>query len=334
MPEPANLAGTPDDAATDSTPSFRDPALERRFSEEGFVKLRILPSDAAIAIAGRIARLYPHGVEANQPQSNWYLGLIDDDRELALRSAKLVRDAIVPSLAPLFAHARCHYASVAIKPGGAGATPIHQHWPTTIDPFARRIACWVLLSDRQGSAARFRLVPRSQRILPYIRHSQSGDYFDGFSEQVERRHARDLELSPGEAVLFEDSILHGTGANPGQQMRVAALANFVGADMGTAALLPDGDDAFAVIDTGGRDGMAEFLETGEWPESWRPVSRIANRNRAISEEEFVRLLAGNEAATLDHDPLDAIRSPRSRFSRIVRRAARLAGRWTGRGALG
>ncbi|TXC74346.1 phytanoyl-CoA dioxygenase family protein [Sphingorhabdus soli] len=303
------VGGNPRCALRDG-PRCADPDLERALAHDGYVVVRLLSDGDARDVARDIAALYPSGVVANQPQSNWYLGLIDPDRDLAIRSASIVWDTVAPHLAALLVEARCHYTSVAIKAPGAAATPMHQHWPTTIDPFARRIGCWVLLSEACEGPGVFRLVPRSHQLLPFIRHANSGDYFEAFSERVREHYSIDIALQPGEAVLFEDSILHGTRANLTPGMRISAIANFIGADMRTAAILPE-DDKFAVVDTNRRDGMAHYLRTGLWPEQWHRVATLPNRNRAITEAEFVKLLAFGRKASLDFDPLSLVRPERA-----------------------
>lgn len=307
---PVMAVGGDESGTARNVPRFADRDQERAIVRDGYVVVRLLSEERARAIAREIAALYPDGVVANQPQSNWYLGLIDPDRDLAIRSARLVWDDVAPCLAALLVDARCHYTSVAIKAPGAAATPMHQHWPSTIDPFARRIGCWVLLSEACQGPGLFRLVPRSHQLLPFIRHAGSGDYFEAFSDRVRADHAIDIALRPGEAVMFEDSILHGTRGNRSPTMRIAAIANFIGADMRTAAVLPDGD-GFAVVDTNRRDGMAHYLRTGMWPEQWRRVATLPNRNRPVTEAEFVKLLALGRKASLDFDPLSLVRPDRA-----------------------
>lgn len=288
-------------------PHLADPMLDHRLRTDGYAVVRVMPAECARALEQEIAKLFKESPQPNQPLSNWYLGLIDSDRELAAATARLTWDTVRPALSGLFVGARCHYTSVAIKPGCAGATPMHQHWPSTVDPFARRIGCWVLLSASGMAGGTFRLVPGSHQLLPFIRHTRSGDYFDAFSERIEHHHARNVVLEPGEAILFEDSILHGTGANDEAAMRVAAIANFIGAGMPTATIEPDGPDAFAVIETGRGATMEAYLRSGKVDRRLRRVATLPNRNRTIIESEFVELIALQRKATLDFDPLDLLR---------------------------
>jgi hypothetical protein len=299
----------PGDPKSDREPRLADPALEQRLRDDGYAVVRVMSKARAREIERAVTALFPVSPQPNQHLSNWYLGLIDSDRELAVATARLTWREVMPALAVHVAGARCHYTSLAIKPGGADATPMHQHWPSTVDPFARRIGCWVLISPNDKGGGIFRLVPRSHQLLPFIRHATSGDYFDSFSGAVDRHYARDISLEPGEAVLFEDSILHGTGANQDTAMRIAAIGNFIGSGMRTATIQPDGEEAFAVLEAGRDDTMEAYLTSGRLNRRPRRIATLANRNRAISEAEFTQLLAMHRKATLDFDPLDLIRAP-------------------------
>lgn len=292
-------------------PQLATRELDLALDRQGYVVVRLMNEMEAFELAQAVQAFLPEHVEPNQPKANWYLGLLDADRARAVASARCVWDALTPRLLALLAGGRCHYTSVAVKPRGADETPFHQHWSTTADPFARRIGCWTLLSPSTGRPATFRLVPRSHQILPFIRHHASGDYFTSFSDALDTRFAIDLELAPGEAVLFEDSILHATGANHSDDMRIAAIANVVGQAMPTAAVLPGPQGYFSLFDTQGVDAMGDYLKSGNRPQAWHELGMIPDRNRAISEDEFARLLALDLKASLDFDPLDVIRRPES-----------------------
>lgn len=289
-------------------PLLVDAGLEDRIRSDGFAIIRLLDPEDAAEIGHRIARAYQDPIEPNQVGSNWFFGLLDEDRERANASAELVWKRVVPVLEPLFAGARCHYASVALKGAGAGPTPMHQHWPSTVDPYARRIGCWVLLSSGGGSTS-FRLVPRSHQLLPFIRHEGSEDYFGSFSDAVDRTYARDVEVKDGEAILFEDSLLHGTSANEGPRLRVAALANFIGSDMKPARIVPEADGNFAILCPVDEEPTSTKRPLGRPPSVVRKVGTLPNRNRTISEEEFRQLLALGRKASLAFDPLGLVREP-------------------------
>ena len=287
-------------------PVLVDPELDRQLREEGYGHVPLLGPKKAADLGRSIASLYGGEVQSNQAGSNWFFGLLDQDLERARVAAQLVWDEVVPLLATLFSDARCHYASVALKSPGAEPTPIHQHWPSTVDPFARRIGCWILLSNG-GSPVNFRLVPRSHQLLPFVRYAGSEDYFGSFSIEIERDHARDIPVRCGEAILFEDSILHGTSANGGPELRVAALANFIGRDMEAARVVPDPDGGFGVLRPVDEVPTSAERPLGQHAAKVRKVATLANRNRTITEAEFEQLRALGRKATLDFDPLDLIR---------------------------
>lgn len=288
-------------------PRLVDADLDARLQRDGYAVIRVVAAEEAQAIAEKIAALYGGETHPNLFDANWFFGLVDENRDRVVQSSTIIWNALVPHLSGLFADAKCQFTSVAIKPAGAAATPMHQHWPTTAIPFVRRITCWALLSQSGAGPGTFRLVPRSHQILPFVRYPEETDYFHSFSDRINAHYAVDVTLQPGEAILFEDSIIHGTSANPTAHDRISGLVNFIGAGMGSAIILPQNDKTFSIIDTDGKSSMSDYLQTGQWPASWKVIGTIPNRNRPVNEVEFKALLAMDRKASLNFDPLDLVR---------------------------
>lgn len=215
-------------------PRMADTELSARIAARGYCTLPVMDSAEAVALGHQILASLPEDLHESQPGSHWHHGLMGENREQNFAIARLMADFVIPRLSQHLIDARCSVAASAVKPAKSPGTPLHQHYPTSADPFACRISVWLALSAGPDVARTFRLVPFSQRMTRFLRTRETGDYFDGYCAQIEASHLKDIVLDPGEAVFFEDSILHSTGTNPANSPRVNTIATFLGSTMPSA----------------------------------------------------------------------------------------------------
>lgn len=266
--------------------------------------LRVMSREDAIAEGGALASLLPQDLTESQPGSNWHHSFMDPDTTRAKTIARHLARRITPLLQNEILDGRCAITALAVKPAGAAGTPLHQHYPSSAAPFARRIAAWLSLSDASPEARTFRLAPYTQRLAPYIRTHGSGDFFDGYTDRIEAEYCTDILVEPGEAVFFEDSILHATGPNdastPNPSHRVNAIATFLGKDMPSARWrsVGEGEGRFEVEEFAGCREFGEFAQQDDPIPSKRRTYEVNFRNHALDFETFARCIARRKADDL------------------------------------
>jgi ectoine hydroxylase-related dioxygenase (phytanoyl-CoA dioxygenase family) len=110
------------------------------------------------------------------------------------------------------------------EPHNGKRLPWHQdahYWP--IEP-KKNVSIWIALSRTFRENGCLRIIPGSHREL--IEHRPLNDPTSGFSqgltaEAVDESKAVDLEMQPGEAVLFDEGTFHGSNANTSDVARLA-----------------------------------------------------------------------------------------------------------------
>ena len=288
-------------------PSLIDPAMQRALDEQGYVVVEVMPREDALALAQEIAAQMPDEVTPNQDEAHWYHGLLDPDEKRGLATARLVWRGVMEGVYGRFlTQARCQWASVAVKPAGSPPTPLHHHWASTLDPFAQRLVCWTMLSPGTDTSQRFQLVPKSHQLTRFIRAKGSTDYFHDFSQTLMERHAIDIQIDAGSAIIFEDSLLHAVSANAGLSDRIAAIATFVGADMPSAYFEMRDEGHFSVHVSEKCDPFPDFLTNGDRIFGSRDVVEFRNANRKLTLKEFETLVSLGGKASLSHNPLDQL----------------------------
>ncbi|WP_158266522.1 phytanoyl-CoA dioxygenase family protein [Allosphingosinicella deserti] len=281
-----------------AVPTFIDPDLEARFAAEGVVVLRLLDADEATALGRELLATLPRPLPVNG--RSIFASTVDDDVERQQRLAAFAAAVLEPALAHHLTGGRTCETGIVAKPAGGGVLPFHHHPPFVDRPYDRAITCWCPLMDTSPQTGGLRIIPGSSHILPFIRVPGAHNYFGGFKEALDK-YAVDLTVEAGEAILFETTMLHGSGPNHGPADRIAVTALLTSAESRNALILEKDEDWLEIFETGDDPAFADYVRTWTVPDHWRSIGLLPNRNRIIDEREFARLLARGARATFAND---------------------------------
>jgi hypothetical protein len=178
-----------------------------------------------------------------------------------------------------------------VKPAGTGEFTVHQNWPSA-ELDETTVTLWCPLVDTQIENGAIRIVPGSHKLFPHIETPGVPGYFAGFVEKLKRRHLEAVPMKAGEAIIFDDSLLHWSGSNGTDQPRIAIQI----------ACIPRGTTPLLFIPSGGGfekvAADTEFYLTNDAPDlyarqpHWRSLGFVPNLNRKISYREFRSALEG------------------------------------------
>lgn len=119
------------------------------------------------------------------------------------------------------------------KPSGTGkATPWHrdgEFWP--IEPLATT-SIWIAVNECRADNGCLRVIPGSHHAEELGRHYDSSDPELIFERTLDRSEfdestALDVELEPGQMVLFDVRMIHGATRNEGQRPRTGFSARYM-----------------------------------------------------------------------------------------------------------
>lgn len=146
------------------------------------------------------------------------------------------RAALHQVLIPLFEHAvsRCfadyRIARVAVfdkKPGGRGVR-VHQHTSLVDERQCRSLTVWIPLQRTTPAMGTLKVVRFSHLFTRHIRsYDDFADTFANVSADVMERVSETLCLDAGEAVVFDDQLVHWSSANTSNLTRTAIQLELV-----------------------------------------------------------------------------------------------------------
>lgn len=214
-------------------PPFKDPQTRESFARDGyFVFEGLAERDVA-----EIAEVY-RDMLGELPESDPYFHCpmtgtnYVGDRGLRDRTIARVSAIVGPRLAPLLDGHRFLGAGFRVKQtGDESHLPLHQD-PSMVDEDHHWSANVIIpIVDTTGANGALRIVPGSHRFMPKYRSLDLQDraetlgILDGIAEQV-----KTIPLRAGDAILYFNSLLHGSGPNRTDEDRPVVLGTLMSED--------------------------------------------------------------------------------------------------------
>ncbi|MEM7049872.1 MAG: phytanoyl-CoA dioxygenase family protein [Acidobacteriota bacterium] len=281
-------------------PILQQPDQDQILRRRGWIRTPLLDESGVAALRSRVEGLQPSdgfAPEAQDPaQPTYHCTYLDPKVEYRRASDALVREFFAAPLARLLADYRILTSNIHVKPPGQGALMIHQNWPTTASLADTTITAWCPLIDVDEGNGALQVIDGSHKLLPEVANFASRPYFADFEDTLKERYFEPLTMAAGEAVLFDDSLLHYSADNRSAAPRVAIQIELVPREAETVIhwLDPAAPDRFEVLAA----DSDFYVEVGPGLFAGRPKlpSRgfVPNRNRQIDEGEFAALLARGE----------------------------------------
>lgn len=278
---------------------LRDNAQNALLSRRGYARQRLL-SDAQIGdLLANIRSFYPEEALRSTKQEladNIILNSYTDQNTTYRNSgAKYLKNLLSPLVGELFDSYRIVSCGLFIKEPGGGWLDLHYH-PTVVDnPRDWVVDIWCPLVDTDLTNGTLCVVPESHKIFPQtIGHPSSGPLFcKDYTHIVRENYSYALPSRAGDAVIFENSLLHWSPVNNSMMARYALHCSCVPTEATTVHTHFDPDEAhkfdlYKATDEYFEQVFGSFLPR---PSELDFLKTIPNLNRLYSLEEFVdRLL--------------------------------------------
>lgn len=272
--------------------AFRDPVLQAQFEREGYVVRRLLSEVELDALRAAVKSAIPSDPPVNDPQQSAYVSYFDLDRRHA--ASDFIEAIVAPKIEAALQGYRPLYSSFFHKHGGAPAMEPHQHSPAIADPAETVVNCWIPLIDCDATSGTLEVVRRSHQLVDHVQTPFSTLYWNSFADELRTRYLRPVPVRAGDAIFFEDSLVHGSARNERGVPRVATLTAMIPVDAVPAFYTCDGAEVVAYE---AADGFCySDLVHGRLPaeSDWRRLGAFASRATPVGLEEFDAALAARD----------------------------------------
>lgn len=235
------------------------------------------------------------------------------------------------SLIPLLHEMQRLHSSVIVKPAGERAVPPHVHPIFTLEQTQSTVFCWCALEDMCDANGVMEVLPGSHKLFPIMPMYTREPYFLPAWDEVCKR-MEPVYLKAGEALLFDESLIHASKPNQTAENRLALATHCIASDLEPIALFPADEGQFRVYGTGRDFGYQYHIrpELIDPPAHWPFLGYVDDVHRLVGAGEFLaRLEAGDRIS----GSFELVSKRTSRCetgmapSRLRDRARRVASRW-------
>lgn len=209
--------------ATTVQPILRDPALQAELSRTGVAITRLF-SEVQVAELARIVEALeadadhdnvhlktPFHLSAFHNDSKWKKRIYDEVHGFT----KDIIDRLLVDYEPLV-------VNIHDKPPGADtALAIHQNPSFVEEPAHKSVTVWIPLIDVRRSNGTLGVLRGSHGVFDDMRAANMPDVFEEVADKLTTQYFDALELTRGEVVVLDDSVIHWSYPNMSDTVRLA-----------------------------------------------------------------------------------------------------------------
>lgn len=205
----------------DAPATLRDEKAQAEFEDLGFTVIDLISPEAAEVLLDQWRGLHPGPHEG----SAWECDFYSEDSGVKEKAYALIQDALRDAIDEQFVdHQTFLHNFVMNWPGPDGGLELHQHSSVVDEDRFRSAVIWCALTESTEDNGTLLVVPKSHRVLHHHKPERSPEWFDGLREHLVEHHLHAVSLRPGQALVFDNGVLHCSFANTTDEPRVTAVA--------------------------------------------------------------------------------------------------------------
>lgn len=276
-------------------PLLHDAHLDEELRTQGFVIVPFLDAEELASFAAEVDAMRPDDGftptgEESSNLSTYHCTFLDTSTAYKREANEAIRRVFQPRIDQVVREFRILTSNLYVKPPGRGRFEIHQNWPTLDDLSQTSLTVWCPLQDVDVDNGTIHVVPGSHKITPDVSTPAEPPYFQHFENALVERYLEPVTLRAGQALVFDDSLVHWSPENSSATPRRAVQIETVPAEA---------KPVLYHLDQTGTEARFELFEVGfdfyvdhsiaeviGRPTMLRSLGHRLSANRAMNEEEF------------------------------------------------
>jgi hypothetical protein len=279
---------------------FSNADLHTHFLRDGFVRVPMLSPDEVRGLLAEFPSLHPDDqfrrewTRNGQTTLTYHCSFLDRNLEYKRRTRDLLSGAFSARLDEILNGYELLNANFYVKPPGAGVFQIHQNWSHLADRDDTTLTVWCPLTDASRRNGTLEVVPGSHKIFPDIPAVNTPPFFRDFEDALVERYLQPMALSAGEALVFDDNLIHWSSQNDSDQPRIAVQLLCIprGSQPVYYHFDPRRPEVFEMFEVDAEYFVTHSAEDlPNIPRERRSLGVVPNPNRFLTEREFAARLA-------------------------------------------
>lgn len=204
-------------------PVFKDKKLQTRFDADGFVKMKLLDEKAIKRLRDFYTTVQAEH-EAAINDVSLYSSVETGNREILVATDKLVKEIIMDSVVKNFINYQTLVSNYLIKNSGdkTELSP-HQDLLFVDESKGYSFNIWIPLQKTDTKSGNLRILKGSHKIQPTLRVSPFYPWPFAHLTETIRPMCTEVETEPGECIILNHAVIHGSSENRTGQPRVAVI---------------------------------------------------------------------------------------------------------------
>lgn len=214
---------------------FKDPEMQRLFEEQGYVVVPFYTEDEIAELNKLYADLHP------ADEQGFYPSTFSKDKNYRQKADEEIRRIGNRTISDVLTGHRVVCGSFIVKyPGKESEMCVHQDMTLVDETQFNGMNIWCPLVDLTETNGAIYALPKSHRIIPTYRGATVPNIYQDVTQEI-IDYMTPLYLKAGEAVIFDQSIIHYSPPNYSDERRVVTNIYFTqkGAKFRTAYYNPE-----------------------------------------------------------------------------------------------
>ena len=203
---------------------FREQAMQDAFERDGFVVVPFYTQEEILELTELYQRLHP------KDEKGFFPSTFSQDKHYRATADTEIRRLCARSIDKYLEDIKVICGSFIVKsPGPESAMCVHQDMTLVDESKYTGINIWVPLIDLTPTNGAIQVLRGSHRIYPTYRGSTVPEIYAEVNEEI-KDCMETLYLKAGEAVIFDQSIIHYSDANLSDGVRIVTNTYFTHKD--------------------------------------------------------------------------------------------------------
>ena len=295
---------------------FKDIQLEEQFKKNGFVKIQLLSKE----VVDELLNYYHHQQFTNKVEAGFHISLDHQDETLVEKVSQKIMDTLQPYSDSFFENYQTFTASYVIKePGKQNIVPPHQDWTFVDENKYCSATVWTPLTAVKEQNGALAVIKGSHLLFNHFRSSPSPQSKSPLSDHIFTLfpYTEVIEMEAGEALVFDNRLIHASPPNLSKQARVAIG---IGITQKEAQLKhyfqhPQKEQQLEVYDVQAsffnyynNKRLSDLFDQGELPKNVLTVGSVAREVPTLSKEEMEEKIKKLDGVSYNHAFMERLAS--------------------------
>lgn len=198
-------------------------SAEQQLKRDGFV---VIPGLFTDEVLKRVGTFYEGlGIATGK---EFFLSNFLDDVHVRRKIHQFLGEEMKPVTDGVLNSFKYVLGTLAIKPaGGSSSFSLHQDWSLVDERKFMSLSVWVPLVDVDSTNGCFRLLKNSCKEFGFPRGMNIPFPYEQYSNYISEKYMTPIAMKRGDALIFDHRLVHDSGPNNSNDIRIAAVMAFV-----------------------------------------------------------------------------------------------------------